>query len=174
MTDRHPKRQSFVSAICTTGMATLMSSGAYRLTLPEEVVVIIGPSGTKSTLLRCINHHTPRFGMGGSTALRTAPECNLNEVRAEVGMVFQDSKPFNHLTAIKNVAIGPIRCCIWTVLKPWSQARYELERVGLAGKAGCLPRPIVQGQKQQVAIALSVGHETEGHALRRANLGSRS
>ncbi len=121
-----------------------------------EVVVIIGPSGTgKSTLLRCINQLTrPDSGRVWLDGVEvTAPECNLNEVRAEVGMVFQDFNLFNHLTAIKNVAIGPIRVLHMDRAQALELARYELERVGLAGKADAYPGQLSGGQKQRVAIA---------------------
>ncbi len=121
-----------------------------------EVVVIIGPSGTgKSTLLRCINQLTqPDSGQVWLDGVEvTAPECNLNEVRAEVGMVFQDFNLFNHLTAIKNVAIGPIRVLHMERSQALELARWELERVGLEEKVDAYPGQLSGGQKQRVAIA---------------------
>jgi len=121
-----------------------------------EVVVIIGPSGTgKSTLLRCINQLTrPDSGRVWLDGVEvTAPECNLNEVRAEVGMVFQDFNLFNHLTAIRNVAIGPIKVLHMERGQALELARDELERVGLGDKVDAYPGQLSGGQKQRVAIA---------------------
>jgi ABC-type polar amino acid transport system ATPase subunit len=121
-----------------------------------EVVVIIGPSGTgKSTLLRCVNQLTiPDSGEVWLDGVEvTAPECNINECRAEVGMVFQEFNLFNHLTALNNVAIGPIKVLGLHKQEARKVAMLELERVGLADKANSYPGQLSGGQKQRVAIA---------------------
>ena len=121
-----------------------------------EVVVVIGPSGTgKSTLLRCINQLTsPDSGQVWVDAEEvTAPECNINAVRAEVGMVFQDFNLFSHLTALRNVAVGPMKVKHLPREEAHELAREELERVGLADKADAYPGQLSGGQKQRVAIA---------------------
>jgi len=121
-----------------------------------QVVVIIGPSGTgKSTLLRCINLLTvPDSGqvwVDGEEV--TAPGCNVNAIRTKVGMVFQDFNLFNHLTALKNVAIAPIKVKKMPKEKAYELARFELARVGLSDKADAYPAQLSGGQKQRVAIA---------------------
>lgn len=121
-----------------------------------EVVVIIGPSGTgKSTLLRCINLLTQpddgRIWVGDVEV--TASDCDINALRADVGMVFQDFNLFNHLTALRNVAIAPIKVKGMSKEAAYDLARFELERVGLADKAGSYPGQLSGGQKQRVAIA---------------------
>ncbi|MFP4345128.1 MAG: amino acid ABC transporter ATP-binding protein [Anaerolineales bacterium] len=121
-----------------------------------EVLVIIGPSGTgKSTLLRCINYLTPpdagRVWVDGVEV--TDPATDINEIRAQVGMVFQDFNLFAHLTALENVSIGPLRVKRMTKEKARELALFELERVGLEDKAESYPGQLSGGQKQRVAIA---------------------
>jgi polar amino acid transport system ATP-binding protein len=121
-----------------------------------EVVVIIGPSGTgKSTLLRCINLLTaPDAGRIWVDDVEvTSPSCDINALRTDVGMVFQDFNLFNHLTALRNVAIAPIKVRGMAKEKARELARFELERVGLADKADAYPGQLSGGQKQRVAIA---------------------
>ncbi|MGC9349263.1 MAG: amino acid ABC transporter ATP-binding protein [Anaerolineae bacterium] len=121
-----------------------------------EVVVIIGPSGTgKSTLLRCINFLTEpdagRIWVGDVEV--TDPECDINALRTDVGMVFQDFNLFNHLTALKNIAVAPIKVKGMAKKAAYDLARFELERVGLEDKADAYPGQLSGGQKQRVAIA---------------------
>jgi polar amino acid transport system ATP-binding protein len=121
-----------------------------------EVLVIIGPSGTgKSTLLRCVNLLTRpdqgRVWVDGDEV--TAPHSNINAIRAKVGMVFQDFNLFNHLTALKNVVIGPVKVKGMDKEQARELALFELERVGLADKADAYPGQLSGGQKQRVAIA---------------------
>ncbi|MCG1012254.1 amino acid ABC transporter ATP-binding protein [Tepidanaerobacter sp. GT38] len=121
-----------------------------------EVVVIIGPSGTgKSTLLRCINRLTePDSGDVYLEEQKIEPgKTNLNYIRQQIGMVFQDFNLFNHLTALQNVAIGPIKVKKMDKQKAYELARKELARVGLADKAANYPAELSGGQKQRVAIA---------------------
>lgn len=122
----------------------------------SEVLVLIGPSGTgKSTLLRCVNLLTrpDRGRIWLQDEEITAPHVDVNAVRRQVGMVFQDFNLFNHLTALKNITIG-----LTTVLKmnpkaAEEKAMWELERVGLTDKADLYPAQLSGGQKQRVAIA---------------------
>ncbi len=121
-----------------------------------QVIVIIGPSGTgKSTMLRCVNMLTrPDSGkiwMDGRDV--TAPDTDINAIRTEVGMVFQDFNLFNHLTALDNVMIGPHRVKNMPKEKAHELAFFELERVGLEDKADAYPGQLSGGQKQRVAIA---------------------
>ena len=121
-----------------------------------EVVVIIGPSGSgKSTLLRCINHlEVPTGGQIWVDGMRLGKKTkNINAVRAEVGMVFQQFNLFPHLTALENITIAQ------TVVRKRSKdeavqmARQQLERVGIPEKADVYPGQLSGGQQQRVAIA---------------------
>ena len=121
-----------------------------------EVVVIIGPSGSgKSTLLRCVNHlETPNEGtiLIDGVAL-TQNEKQINRVRAEVGMVFQQFNLFPHKTALENITLGPV------VVKGMEEAEAEalahelLAKVGIPEKAEAFPEQLSGGQQQRVAIA---------------------
>ena len=121
-----------------------------------ERIVICGPSGSgKSTLLRCINRledwQRGRVVVDGMEL--TADLKKIDEVRRDVGMVFQQFNLFSHLTARENVA-GPLR---WvhgmTRIDADRRARELLERVGLSHRADALPRHLSGGQQQRVAIA---------------------
>ena len=119
-------------------------------------VVLIGPSGTgKSTLLRCINQLTSidsgRIWLDDQEI--TAPGVNHDKVRQHIGMVFQDFLLFNHLTALDNVMVGPVRVLGMSKEDALEKALWELERVGLADRAGHYPGQLSGGQKQRVAIA---------------------
>jgi len=121
-----------------------------------ETKVVIGPSGTgKSTLLRCINQLTiPDSGRVwlGDTEV-TCPSCDINEVRAQIGFVFQDFNLFTHLTALENVRIGPLRVRKMDKASATRLAHEELERVGLGDKADAYPAELSGGQQQRVSIA---------------------
>ncbi len=122
----------------------------------QEVVVIIGPSGTgKSTLLRCINLLTrPDSGRIWLKEQEiTAPHTDEDKVRQHIGMVFQDFNLFNHLTALQNVTIGLTRVMRLNTQAAQEKGFWELERVGLVDKATSFPAQLSGGQKQRVAIA---------------------
>lgn len=121
-----------------------------------DTVVIIGPSGTgKSTLLRCINLLTKanagQIWLDGDEI--TAHGHNEDEVRQHVGMVFQNFLLFNHLTALDNVKIGLSRVKKLPNEVAEEKAMQELNRVGLADRAGHYPGQLSGGQQQRVAIA---------------------
>jgi len=120
-----------------------------------EVIVIIGPSGSgKSTLLRCINR-LEEFEKGSiivdGIPLDTAE--NINAVRTEVGMVFQQFNLFPHLTVLNNIKLAQ------TVVRKRSQddatkvAMELLGKVGIPEKAANFPGQLSGGQQQRVAIA---------------------
>ena len=129
-----------------------------------ERIVICGPSGSgKSTLIRCINrleeHQRGRIFVDGVEV--TADSRHIDEVRREVGMVFQQFNLFPHLTVLENVALAPRR-----VRKtPREQAESEglalLERVGLREHAHKHPFALSGGQQQRVAIARSLAMEPQ-------------
>ena len=121
----------------------------------KEVVVIIGPSGSgKSTLLRCINYL--EVPTGGEIVFDNIPldgKANINEVRKEVGMVFQRFNLFPHMTVLENLVLAPMK-----VRKTGRKAAEELamtylKKVGLAEKANNYPDQLSGGQQQRVAIA---------------------
>ena len=126
------------------------------LEIPQgEVVVIVGPSGSgKSTLIRCINQlesYQEGEVLVGGVAVR--PGKALARVRAEVGMVFQSFNLFPHLSALRNVALGPLRVRGLRLPEAEAQARQLLEQVGLGGHADKFPGQLSGGQQQRVAIA---------------------
>ncbi len=120
-----------------------------------EVVVIIGPSGSgKSTLLRCINR-LEEFDAGSITVdgipLDTAE--NINAVRTEVGMVFQQFNLFPHLTVLKNITLAQKVIRKRTNVEAENIARQLLIKVGIPEKADYFPGQLSGGQQQRVAIA---------------------
>jgi polar amino acid transport system ATP-binding protein len=121
-----------------------------------RVVVIIGPSGSgKSTLLRCVNHlETPTSGevwIDGEQL--TTNQAHLNEVRAEIGMVFQLFNLFPHLSALENVTLAQEVVRKRSKEKAIENAMKQLERVGIPEKADSYPGQLSGGQQQRVAIA---------------------
>ena len=127
-----------------------------NLTIKEkEVVVIIGPSGSgKSTLLRCMNYlEEPTSGEVSVDGIVLDGEANLNQVREEVGMVFQRFNLFPHLTVLQNIMLAPIQVRHVAKQEAEETARKLLARVGLADKADAYPSQLSGGQQQRVAIA---------------------
>ncbi len=121
-----------------------------------KVVVVIGPSGSgKSTLLRCINHlEEPTSGeiwIDGEQVTKEAKK--INEIRAEIGMVFQLFNLFPHLSVLENVTLAQ------KVIRGRSKdeakqiAMEKLDRVGIPEKADAFPSNLSGGQQQRVAIA---------------------
>jgi general L-amino acid transport system ATP-binding protein len=121
-----------------------------------EVVVVCGPSGSgKSTFIRTINrleeHQQGRIIVDGIEL--TSDLRNIDAIRKEVGMVFQQFNLFPHLTVLQNVTLGPIN--VKKMKKPEAQQRAMdlLERVGIAEQASKFPGQLSGGQQQRVAIA---------------------
>ena len=121
----------------------------------KEVVVIIGPSGSgKSTLLRCINYLEEPTG--GEIVFDNIPlngEANINEVRKEVGMVFQRFNLFPHMTVLENIMLAPMKVKKVAKEEAEKTAKDLLARVGLSDKASSYPPQLSGGQQQRVAIA---------------------
>ncbi len=121
-----------------------------------EVVVIIGPSGSgKSTFLRCINglesfSSGHIFIDGVDLASRSI---NLNKVRAEVGMVFQQFNLFPHKTVLENLTLAQYRVRKRKKPEAEEKAATLLRKVGIDAKAGEYPSRLSGGQQQRVAIA---------------------
>ncbi|WP_313194287.1 amino acid ABC transporter ATP-binding protein [Shinella zoogloeoides] len=126
-----------------------------------EVVAIIGPSGSgKSTLIRCINRlETISSGEIVVDGVKVEQGKNLALVRAEVGMVFQQFNLFPHMTALRNVAIAPIRVRGIAKAEAEQRARQLLERVGLGAHMEKFPDQLSGGQQQRVAIARALAME---------------
>ena len=127
-----------------------------NLTIKEkEVVVIIGPSGSgKSTLLRCINYLEEPTG--GSIVIDGIPlngEANINEVRKEVGMVFQRFNLFPHMDVMQNLMLAPMKVRGVKKEEAEKTATKYLKKVGLLDKAHSYPDQLSGGQQQRVAIA---------------------
>jgi polar amino acid transport system ATP-binding protein len=121
-----------------------------------EVVVIIGPSGSgKSTLLRSINHleavNAGEITVDGIPL--TGKNTDINAVRAEVGMVFQQFNLFPHLTALQNITLAQRVVRKREAADAEKKARALLERVGIPEKADSYPGQLSGGQQQRVAIA---------------------
>lgn len=128
----------------------------------QEVVCIIGPSGSgKSTLLRCIN--LLENVQGGHIIVDgydlTDPKTNINQVRTEVGMVFQHFNLFPHKTVLENITLSPIKVRKWPKDKAEQKAVELLKKVGLENKANAYPDSLSGGQKQRVAIARALAME---------------
>ena len=126
-----------------------------------EVVVVVGPSGSgKSTLIRCINlledYQQGEICVDGQPVVRGRA---LALVRAEVGMVFQSFNLFPHLTALRNVALGPLRVRGLNRQEADLRAAELLAKVGLADHAHKLPAQLSGGQQQRVAIARALALE---------------
>ena len=121
----------------------------------KEVVVIIGPSGSgKSTLLRCINYlERPTSGTVSVDGIILGSEANINDVRKEVGMVFQRFNLFPHMTVLANIMLAPMKVRQMPKEEAEERARKLLARVGLADKAESYPQQLSGGQQQRVAIA---------------------
>lgn len=143
------------------GDATILND--ISLTFPEGgVTALVGPSGGgKSTLLRSINlleqptsgavqigEHRIEFSPGRKTAFS-----EIQKIRGETGMVFQNFQLFPHRTAIENVMEGLITVQKWSREKARARAIALLEKVGMAHKAEAWPAELSGGQQQRVAIA---------------------
>ena len=130
------------------------------LTVGErEKVVVCGPSGSgKSTLIRCINrldvHQEGRIVVDGVEL--NDKVANIERVRSEVGMVFQQFNLFPHLTVMENLTLAPV----WVRKLPRAEAedvaRHYLGRVGIPEQADKFPGQLSGGQQQRVAIARSL------------------
>lgn len=122
-----------------------------------EVICIIGPSGSgKSTFLRCLN--LLEKPSGGHIYIENLDvtdhsHVNVNEVRAEVGMVFQQFNLFPHKTALENITLAPVKVRNLTQEEANSRAYQLLDRVGLRHKADAYPQQLSGGQQQRIAIA---------------------
>jgi polar amino acid transport system ATP-binding protein len=131
-----------------------------------EVCVLLGPSGSgKSTFLRCINHLEKidggRLSVDGELVgyrqqggkLYELKERETARSRAQIGMVFQRFNLFPHMTALGNIAEGPVQVLNESKASAHERARALLDRVGLGDKVDAYPAQLSGGQQQRVAIA---------------------
>ena len=122
----------------------------------NEVVCVIGPSGSgKSTFLRCLN--LLESITAGTVVVNghklTEPRPDLNRVRQDVGMVFQQFNVFPHMKVLDNVTLAPIKVSKHPPDQVRERAWALLEKVGLTDKADVYPSKLSGGQQQRVAIA---------------------
>jgi len=120
-----------------------------------EKVVIVGPSGSgKSTFLRCLNLlEQPTNGEVWFEGTQiNVPDCNINQLRQKMGMVFQHFNLFPHLTVLQNITLAPVTLKLKTQQEAEQDAMRLLERIGLADKAKAYPVQLSGGQKQRIAI----------------------
>lgn len=127
-----------------------------------QIVAIIGPSGSgKSTLLRAINDLDPLTGgeilLDGVQVNKTLPhrqyENHINEMRQQIGMVFQHFNLFPHLTARENVTMAPKMLKGLSSQEADALAEEQLDKVGMLERSDYYPSQLSGGQKQRVAIA---------------------
>ncbi|RST72807.1 amino acid ABC transporter ATP-binding protein [Siminovitchia acidinfaciens] len=122
----------------------------------KEVICVIGPSGSgKSTFLRCINlleEITDGTIYVGGVKVND-PKTDINELRKEVGMVFQQFNLFPHMTVLDNITISPVKIRKMKPRDAEELAHQLLQKVGLGDKANSYPEQLSGGQMQRVAIA---------------------
>ena len=144
-------RKSYGAAEVLRGVDLRVNAG--------ELVCVIGPSGSgKSTLLRCCNLlETPSAGLIVANGHEvTSATVDLNRLRQDVGMVFQQFNLYPHLSALDNVALALRRVQRRPRAEAEARARAALEQVGLGDKGGSLPSELSGGQQQRMGIARAV------------------
>lgn len=120
-----------------------------------EVVVIIGPSGSgKSTFIRTLNHlEAHEKGDIWIDGVELKAKSDLDKIRRNVGMVFQQFNLFPHLSVLENITLAPRRVLKWDRARADKLAMELLERVGITEQAHKFPNQLSGGQQQRVAIA---------------------
>jgi ABC-type polar amino acid transport system ATPase subunit len=131
-----------------------------------EVVCVIGPSGAgKSTMLRCINHletiDSGTISIEGEPVYRYMRDGKLvidkdkriEQVRSQVGMVFQSFNLFPHFTALENIMVSPLHVLREPLAELRPRALALMAKVGLSDKVDAYPHELSGGQQQRVAIA---------------------
>ena len=131
---------------------------------PGDVVSLIGASGSgKSTLLRCINLleqlDDGKIWLSGDDISR--PSINVDQVRARIGVVFQQFNLFPHLSVLKNITLSATEVFATPKAEAEERAMYLLERVGLAAKAKDHPDRLSGGQQQRVALVRAIATDPE-------------
>ena len=127
-----------------------------------EVIVIFGPSGSgKSTFIRTINrleeHQRGQIIVDGIELSHDIR--NIEAIRSEVGMVFQQFNLFPHLSVLENITLAPLNVRKWPRARAEQTARELLKRVGIPEQADKYPGQLSGGQQQRVAIARALAME---------------
>jgi len=150
------RAENVVKLFTGRGVVVRAVDGVSTTVDKAEVVVVIGPSGSgKSTFIRCING-LEKFNEGHvyidgvDIANR---KTNINKIRAEVGMVFQQFNLFPHKTVLENLTLAQMRVRKRSRKEAKEKARMLLEKVGIAEKESEYPSRLSGGQQQRVAIA---------------------
>lgn len=161
MSNEAPKKQNEDPIIICRGVQKWFGNfqalrGIDMEVYPQEVIVIFGPSGSgKSTFIRTLNrleeHQRGQIIIDGIEL--THDVRNIEAVRMETGMVFQQFNLFPHLTVLRNVSMAPIWVRKWPRAKAEEEAMRLLERVGIPEQAEKYPGQLSGGQQQRVAIA---------------------
>lgn len=152
-------KKDFGSLKVLKGISTEIKEG--------EVVSIIGPSGSgKSTLLRCMNlMETPTSGeIWFKDQLINDPklkDAEIDAIRENIGMVFQQFNLFPHLTVLENITLAPIKRGKLKEQEAVEKAESLLERVGLLDKRDVYPNNLSGGQQQRVAIARALAMDPQ-------------
>ena len=129
-----------------------------------EIVAIVGPSGSgKSTVLRCMNLlEEPTDGkiiFEGENI--TDKKVNIDKIRQNIGMVFQNFNLFPHMTVLDNITLAPIKIKKISKEQANEKAEILLDRVGLLDKKDAYPAQLSGGQKQRIAIARALAMEPD-------------
>ena len=152
-------KKDFGSLKVLQGITTTISKG--------EVVALIGPSGSgKSTFLRCLNFtEIPTSGevwfKGQKLSNREDSTFNINDLRAQMGMVFQHFNLFPNLNVFQNITLAPIKVKGLSPADVELKADALLQRIGLSDKKYAFPSQLSGGQKQRVAIARALAMEPD-------------
>jgi len=135
---------------------------------PGENVVIIGPSGSgKSTFLRCLNLlEQPTAGtitFAGTEI--TDPKVNIDAMRRQMGMVFQQFNLFPNMTVRKNITLAPVQTKLMSQAEADAEADKLLARVGLADRGDSYPSAALRRPEAAHRHRAFARHAPEGHAL---------
>jgi len=148
--------KSFGDVQVLKGISTIVHRG--------EVVCVIGPSGSgKSTLLRCVNllEQPTKGRIFILNEEITDPDADVDHLRTQMGMVFQQFNLFPHLTALENCMIGQTAVKKMDKAAAEKVARKYLEKVGLGHRGDAYPAQLSGGQQQRVAIARALSMDVE-------------
>ena len=129
-----------------------------------EKLVVIGPSGSgKSTFLRCLNRlEEPTGGHIFFDGVDiTSKDCDINQMRRRMGMVFQQFNLFPHKTIMQNITLAPVHHKLMSKKEAEARAAELLKRVGLLEKANAYPSQLSGGQKQRIAIVRALAMNPE-------------
>jgi ABC-type polar amino acid transport system ATPase subunit len=130
------------------------------------IVALVGASGSgKTTLLRCLNGletiDAGRIQIAGHAVLPKPSDAALTQLRADVGMVFQDYQLFPHLSVLDNLCLAPQIVRKRPRLEAEKSAHALLDQVGLAERHGARPSELSGGQKQRVALARALAQDVK-------------